>query len=541
MKGEEKDEEKHLLWDQMKTPTAQVNATAAGGGRGGRPMLMVTLLLFVSLSYFIYTLKLLSSSQTSPCHDTGAMIVSRMGTSNASVVLPQQIRRSRFDTGLQHVVFGVAASANLWEQRKNYIKLWWRPKQMQGAVWLDKPVKVTKNEPIPAIRISGDTSEFPYSNRKGHRSAIRISRIVSETLKLGFKDVRWIVMGDDDTVFIPDNLIRVLSKYDHRQFYYIGSLSESHLQNIHFSYGMAYGGGGFAVSYPLAVALSKMQDRCIHRYPGLYGSDDRMQACMAELGVPLTKEIGFHQYDVYGNLFGLLAAHPVTPLVSLHHLDVVEPIFPNLSRVEALRRLFVPVSLDSAGIMQQSICYDKAKRWTISVSWGFAVQILRGILSPREMEMPSRTFLNWYRRADYTAYAFNTRPVARNPCQKPFVFYLSSARFSPNTTQTVTEYSRHQVQHPHCRWKMQHPSEIDRIIVYKKRDPSLWERSPRRNCCRLMPSIKKGTMVIDVGVCKDETIITSTIYFGWCLPSPDISLSFALTRHGMVGHVSRAD
>jgi hypothetical protein len=39
----------------------------------------------------------------------------------------------------------------------------------------------------------------------------------------------------------------------------------------------------------------KMQDRCIHRYPGLYGSDDRMQACMAELGVPLTKQIGFHQ------------------------------------------------------------------------------------------------------------------------------------------------------------------------------------------------------------------------------------------------------
>ncbi|PNX74398.1 transferring glycosyl group transferase, partial [Trifolium pratense] len=58
---------------------------------------------------------------------------------------------------------------------------------------------------------------------------------------------------------------------------------------------MAYGGGGFAISYPLAVALEKMQDRCIQRYPGLYGSDDRIQACMAELGVPLTKEKGFHQ------------------------------------------------------------------------------------------------------------------------------------------------------------------------------------------------------------------------------------------------------
>ena len=166
---------------------------------------------------------------------------------------------------------------------------------MRGIVWMDDNVKTNPNEGLPPVKISTDTSNFPYTNKQGHRSAIRISRIVSETLRLGLKDVRWFVMGDDDTVFVTDNLIRVLNKYDHKQFYYIGSLSESHLQNIYFSYGMAYGGGGFAISYGLAKALVKMQDRCIHRYPGLYGSDDRMQACMAELGVPLTKEIGFHQ------------------------------------------------------------------------------------------------------------------------------------------------------------------------------------------------------------------------------------------------------
>lgn len=101
------------------------------------------------------------------------------------------------------------------------------------------------------------------------------------------------------------------------------------------------------------------------------------------------------QYDVYGNLFGLLAAHPVAPFVTLHHLDVVEPIFPNMTRVDALKRLQGPAMLDSAGLMQQSICYDKRRKWTVSVSWGYAVQIFRGVFSAREMEMPSRTFLNW--------------------------------------------------------------------------------------------------------------------------------------------------
>lgn len=105
------------------------------------------------------------------------------------------------------------------------------------------------------------------------------------------------------------------------------------------------------------------------------------------------------QYDVYGNLLGLLGAHPVTPLVSLHHLDVVDPIFPGKTRVQGPKNLFESVEQDSSSIIQQSICYDKQQYWSISVSWGFVVQIIRGIISPRELEMPTRTFLNWYRRA----------------------------------------------------------------------------------------------------------------------------------------------
>lgn len=208
---------------------------------------------------------------------------------------PKKKPSFRDDTEVKHVVFGIAASANLWEKRKEYIKVWWRPQETRGAVWLDKAIDVQNSDELPQIRVSGDTSRFNYTNRQGDRSALRISRVVSETLRLGLEDVRWFVMGDDDTVFFVDNVVRVLNKYDHTQYYYIGSSSESHIQNIFFSYSMAYGGGGFAISYPLAVELEKMQDRCISRYPGLYGSDDRIQACMAELGVPITREPGFHQ------------------------------------------------------------------------------------------------------------------------------------------------------------------------------------------------------------------------------------------------------
>ncbi|CAA2996714.1 DUF604 domain-containing [Olea europaea subsp. europaea] len=225
-------------------------------------------------------------------------------------------------------------------------------------------------------------------------------------------------------------------------------------------------------SHPLAKELENIQDGCIQRYPALYGSDDRIQACMAELGVPLTKEIGFHQYDVYGNLLGLLGAHPVTPVVSLHHLDVVNPIFPGKTRVQGLKNLFESVKLDSASIIQQSICYNEKQYWSISVSWGFVVQIIRGIISPRELEMPTRTFLNWYRRDGYTAYAFNTRPVSKHPGQKPFMYYMTTTKYDEKRRQVIGVYKHDKESHQHCTWKSDPPEKLDSIFVLKSPDSS---------------------------------------------------------------------
>lgn len=68
---------------------------------------------------------------------------------------------------------------------------------------------------------------------------------------------------------------------------------------------MAFGGGGFAISAPLARVLARVLDSCLDRYPHLYGSDARIFACLSELGVGLTPEPGFHQVlnFVYNILF----------------------------------------------------------------------------------------------------------------------------------------------------------------------------------------------------------------------------------------------
>ena len=204
---------------------------------------------------------------------------------------------------MSQIVFGIAGAAQLWPRRKEYVKLWWRPGEMRGFVWLEKSIKKEEEDNgsasdeslLPEVKVSEDTSNFTYTNPTGHPSGIRIARIVQEAFRLNLPDVHWFVMGDDDTVFAADNLLRVLGKYDPKELYYIGNPSESHSSNTYFSHGMAFGGGGIAISYELAKALSGMLDDCLERYPFLFGSDDRLHACISELGVPLTKEPGFHQ------------------------------------------------------------------------------------------------------------------------------------------------------------------------------------------------------------------------------------------------------
>ncbi|GMN44998.1 hypothetical protein TIFTF001_014205 [Ficus carica] len=165
------------------------------------------------------------------------------------------------------------------------------------------------------------------------------------------------------------------------------------------------------------------------------------------------------------------------------------------------------MKLDSAGLMQQSICYDKNRSWTVSVSWGYAVQIFRGIFSVRDMEKPGRTFVNWYPKADHTAFAFNTRLFSRNRCEKPFVYYLSKAVYDSNMNRTVTEYVLNRESNTECKLKMADPSRIQRVEVYKRPDPHIWDKAPRRNCCRLLATEKEGIVSIDVGVCNEGEVV----------------------------------
>ncbi|KAF8762156.1 hypothetical protein HU200_009700 [Digitaria exilis] len=383
--------------------------------------------------------------------------------------------RRRSPTSLSHILFGIGASAHTWGHRRGYVELWWRPGRTRGYVWLDEaPAASTP------YRVSPDASRF------GRRAtASRLARIVADSFAAAAngtgEEVRWFVMGDDDTVFFPENLVAVLSRYDHEQPYYIGAPSESVRQNTRHSYGMAYGGGGFALSYPAAAELARVIDGCIDRYREFTASDDRVHACLSELGIPLTREPGFHHVnlDIHGDAYGLLSAHPVAPLVSLHHLDFIQPISPHgRTQLDALRSLFDAARLDPARSLQQAFCYLGR------------VGLLRAAVS---LETPLHTFTPWRGSPD-EPFLFNTRPWRPNDaCARPMTFFLSGARNQTSvaaaTATTVTEYSRHVAGgggHPVCDKPSFRSAAAVRTVrvVAPKMNPADWQRAPRRQCCR---------------------------------------------------------
>ncbi|XP_043700833.1 uncharacterized protein LOC122651493 [Telopea speciosissima] len=459
------------------------------------------LVFFFASIYFVFFSAFSNQTRWFRCPECDGIIRNYGRRGEIPVIFNDQDHET---TNISHIQFGIGGSVKSWKDRRHYSELWWKPNITRGFVWLDQPwpENETWPEASPPYQVSEDSSRFKYTSWYGTRSAVRIARIVLESFRLGLENVRWFVMGDDDTVFFVENLVTVLSKYDHRQMYYIGGNSESVEQDVIHSYGMAYGGGGFAISYPLAAELVRVLDGCIDRYASFYGSDQRIQACLTEIGVPVTKELGFHQVDIRGDPYGLLAAHPVAPLVSLHHLDYVKPLFPaekpteavkGRSQVESMRKLRDAYEMDPGRTLQQSICYDLERNWSLSIGWGYTAQLYPSLLTAKELQTTLQTFQTW-RSWSNEPFTFNTRRLSSDPCDRPIFYFFDQVQVEVEVEveyvgRTLTTYKRFV---PEPNKDCDNPQYVPLLAVQSikvsapRLNPDHWKKAPRRQCCEIV-------------------------------------------------------
>eukprot|EP01018_Ginkgo_biloba_P008975 Gb_36895 [translate_table: standard] len=489
---------------------------------------------------------------------------------------------SKTSLRLRNIVFAIQSSSKVWPTRKEFVKLWFKPGLMRGFVWVEEGIAIEAEDDqfLPPVMVSDDS--YPMG--------IRLSRILLNTFRLRPPDSHWFVLCEDDTVFSTDNLMSVLAKYDPAELFYIGAKSDSHLENHDHAHSMAFSGAGIAISYGLAEALSNMLEACLERYPQVLRNDNRLHACITELGVPLTREPGFHQvkfhkpyslivnfvpkflvrlreynldfinlgdyascslnqlgppvelgcpvvssflqladcsfaistnaskgrfsfpskhtaitFDIRGNAFGFLAAHPLAPFVSMHHADLLDPVFPELKTLDSLRLFMSAMETEPASFLQQSMCYNHTAKLSLSVSLGYVVQIFPNILFPRELQDPEVTFHAWNWRDHVGEFAIDTRPSSRSICDKPLLFYLRENHFDEGRNKIWTIYGRYQPldklkENAHCQSDNFFPK-VQQVRVVHKPFQQQWHLIPRRQCCKL-GGVKNGVLTIAMNPCK---------------------------------------
>jgi Protein of unknown function, DUF604 len=150
---------------------------------------------------------------------------------------------------------------------------------------------------------------------------------------------------------------------------------------------------------------------------------------------------------MHGDISGLLSSHPLNPLVSLHHFDHVDPIFPFLNRTASVAHLMTAVRRDPRRALQKTVCYDRTHDRTVSIAWGYSVSVFEGNMLLLDLLSVDKTFFPWIRGSNgEESYMFNTRgSITRNKCNSPATFFLKNilSSGSGNRTRIESRYSRY--------------------------------------------------------------------------------------------------
>ncbi|KAL1554060.1 hypothetical protein AAHA92_14657 [Salvia divinorum] len=411
------------------------------------------------------------------------------------VSLPNDYHKSKVfvpkvepQTNFNHVVFGLLGSENTLHDRKHYIESWWRPNVTRGVLYLDKVPTgdlMPWSDASPPFRISDDLTMFLQETKARSPRNIRIVHGIMEVVRdMRDANLRWVVMGDDDSIFFVENIIDVLGGFDHRKYYYLGGQSEFIKANYMYSFNQGFGGAGFILSYPLAKALANDMENCLRRYALFFTSDTMTMSCIADIGVNLSPHKGFHQIDLRGDLSGLLSSHPKSPLLSLHHLGAAKPIFPGVDYNQSIRHLMEAATADQSRVLQQTICYHRKSNWSLSISWGYSAHIYEKIMPRSHLQRPLETFKPWKAIPSQPLYMFDTMLLSNNSCHAPHVFFFE--KVDKVSMGILTTYSRGKPRGlPPCSLTSQYtPDLISQITVLS---PSTKRKEMDRcECCDIV-------------------------------------------------------
>ena len=358
-----------------------------------------------------------------------------------------------------HIAYGLCSSFQTFPQRFELMTQWWQS-GMSGAVFVDVLPEGLDRRALPKgldVLVSSRPWTFVSEAERCAWSQIA-------DLHNNFPEADWFVIGDDDTFFVPSAIDLYLQQLSAKEKWYIGSPSESASQralygNLKLVNGdvmkdFAFGGGGVIISGALMREMAPHMQQCLLDYTSLFGSDQRIAVCAQQAGANLTDNRGMHQCDLgTTNIMSLLEAHPLTPLLSLHHMNSVQ-----LAEGKTLLDVRGSRLRNPFGALQQSVCIANAGTFSIasglSVRWWSSqtfVNVFDLTDTAQQASLPSDTL----RRFDISA---DIRLATTGTTDRIQTVY---------TSRQTPDIGRHQV---------------DTVIVDEPASASRWSVRHRLNC-----------------------------------------------------------
>lgn len=121
-------------------------------------------------------------------------------------------------------------------------------------------------------------------------------------------------------------------------------------------------------------------------------------------------------------------------------MEYVDPFYPGLSSLDSLKLFTKAMKTEPRSFLQRSICYDRERHLTFSVSLGYVVQVFPNIVLPRELERSEHTYVAWNKLGHPQEFDHDTRKSYKSVCKKPVLFFLKDVMKDGNAT--LGSYSR---------------------------------------------------------------------------------------------------
>jgi hypothetical protein len=212
--------------------------------------------------------------------------------------------------------------------------------------------------------------------------------------KTNLNQIKWFCIGDDDTIWFMNNLLKTLEQYNSSKLLYLGNVSDKNKSlNLHGSY-YAYGGAGILLSQPLAFSFANNLNKC-KQFMNINNGDEMIGSCLTQmLKINLTINKHFHQIDHQGDIYGFLQSG-IDGLVTLHHVFSQWEPFPqehSNDEKDILNILSISYYTHDFNFLKRFVKFNLNKNQTFLLTIGYSFTLFNRILTFDQLNQIEQTW-----------------------------------------------------------------------------------------------------------------------------------------------------